>query len=35
MLGDGVRFQLGHRDGGYWLADAVGLDRFGAGGWSR
>jgi hypothetical protein len=32
MLGDGVRFQLGHRDGGYWLADAAGT---GACGWSR
>ncbi len=35
MLGDGVRFQLGHRDGGYWLADRADRAPSGHGGWSR
>jgi hypothetical protein len=40
MTGDGVRFQLAHRLGGYWLADTAHVadrfDRHGAqGGWSR
>ena len=35
MLGDGVRFQLGHRDGCYWLADAADTADSGACGWSR
>ena len=35
MLGDGVRFQLGHRDGGYWLADGADRAPSGHGGWSR
>jgi hypothetical protein len=37
MLGNGVRFQLGHRDGGYWLADTAEIadSRRGESGWSR
>ncbi|MDD7942505.1 hypothetical protein PHK61_29235 [Actinomycetospora lutea] len=40
MLGDGVRFQLAHRGGGYWLAEAAKQGeltgpRPGGGGWSR
>jgi hypothetical protein len=37
ILGEGVRFQPAHRDGGYWLADTAEVlkpsDR--EGGWSR
>lgn len=39
MLGDGVHFQLAHRGGGYWLADAAGTSELTGprpgGGWSR
>lgn len=40
MVGGGVRFQLGHRSGGYWLAEAERPDecadpRPAQGGWPR
>lgn len=34
ITGEGVRFQLAHRVGGYWLADAVDLPHAESG-WSR
>lgn len=35
ITGDGVRFQLAHRGGGYWLADAANPAHSGLSGWSR
>jgi hypothetical protein len=40
MVGEGARFQLAHRGGGYWLADSAASTeltrpRPGEGGWSR
>jgi hypothetical protein len=34
ITGEGVRFQLAHRAGGYWLADAADVSQARAG-WSR